>query len=324
VKVAIVGCGALGSYYGAALARSGHETHFLLRSDFDRVQRFGVTVLSPQGDFTVHPKCHLLPESIGPCDLILIGLKTTANGEFPRLLPALVDSRSMVLTLQNGLGNEEQLARIIRPDQILGGLCFVCLNRIAPGEIRHLAHGRIVLGEYSGAPLPRTHALATQFVSSGIPCEVVPSLACAHWLKLIWNIPFNGLGVASSLGWDAYQASRFSREPLQDCLTTDQLLADPRWRVEVRQLMHEVLIAAQLMGHPVADNEPEEQIARTREMGAYRASTLVDFEAGRPLEIESLFLEPWRQATGLGLAMPRLGHLCSHLQQLSQATRFQP
>ena len=90
MKVAVVGCGAVGSYYGAKLARAGHEVHFLLRSDYDAVSRQGVCVQSPDGDFRLQPRCARRPEEIGPADLVLIGLKTTANDQFPLLLPPLV------------------------------------------------------------------------------------------------------------------------------------------------------------------------------------------------------------------------------------------
>jgi len=80
----------------------------------------------------------------------------------------------------------------------MGGLCFVCLNRVEPGVVHHLDHGRIVLGEFQRWPEPRTHDIASMIRHAGIPCEVTDNLARAHWEKLIWNVPFNGLGVASA------------------------------------------------------------------------------------------------------------------------------
>src|SRR5215472_14331915 len=112
MKIAVVGPGALGSYYGAKLARAGEEVHFLLRSDYDAVKRHGVSIHSPEGDFNIRPKCAKTPDEIGPSDLVLVALKTTANDQFPKLLPALVGPNTAVLTLQNGLGNEEELAKL--------------------------------------------------------------------------------------------------------------------------------------------------------------------------------------------------------------------
>jgi hypothetical protein len=128
MKIAIVGCGALGSYYGACLARSGHDVHFLLRTDLDTVRTQGVQILRPTGDFRGPPKTASSPSEIGACDLVVIGLKTTANAAFPELIPPLTDARTAVLTLQNGLGNEESLAQLLPADNILGGLCFVLVS----------------------------------------------------------------------------------------------------------------------------------------------------------------------------------------------------
>lgn len=318
MKIAVVGCGALGSYYGARLCRAGQEIHFLLRSDYAAVRQQGVEIRSAAGDFLVHPNCARAPEEIGPSDLVLIGLKTTANDQFARLLPPLVGPQTALLTLQNGLGNEAQLALLFGAEKILGGLCFVCLNRVAPGIIQHVAHGKIVLGEFQGRPQPRTHDLAVLLRCADVPCEVTDNLARAHWEKLVWNIPFNGLGVAGAAGYEAVRTGKVpanvTRSP---CLTTDVLLSDPRWEKLVGELMMEVIHAAQALGLDITDAIADEQLARTRTMGAYRASTLIDFERRQPLELESLFWEPLRQAQKAGVSTPRLAALCEVLTALN-------
>jgi 2-dehydropantoate 2-reductase len=342
MRIAVVGCGAVGSYYGGQLARAGHEVHFLLRTDYEAVQRQGVRIQSPDGDFEIRPRCARRPEEIGPADLVLIGLKTTANCELPHLLPPLVSPATAVLTLQNGLGNEEAIARLIPVEQIMGGLCFVCLNRLAPGVIRHIGFGQVVLGEFQRPAGPRTHEIATHFSNARVPCTVIENLARAHWEKLVWNIPFNGLGVAGAMGSRSLErlyaepdpAPTGSRKdqpepassavashsipierPALPCLTTDKLLTDPRWARLVRDLMLEVIAAARALGFVVEESFAEDLIERTRRMGAYQASTLIDFERGQPLELQSLFLEPLRQATQSGAIVPRLAALCSVLAE---------
>lgn len=332
MKFAVVGCGALGSYYGAKLCRDGHEVHFLLRSDYEIVRRKGVRILSAEGDFHVNPKCARTPEEIGPVDVVLIGLKTTANDQFPKLLPPLVGPHTAILTLQNGLGNEEALAKIFPPEQVLGGLCFVCLNRLEPGVIDHQAHGKIVMGEFNRWPEPRTHDIATAIRHAGVPCHVSDSLAKARWEKLVWNIPFNGLGVASAAGIAAFTTSSPSplseerageRSPLSpqpdSCLTTDLLLADPQWQALVRELMHEVITAARAQGHELPPDLADKMIKNTSEMGAYKPSTLLDFQHGLPLELETMFREPLRRAQQAGVSVPRLTRLCEILADLEKS-----
>ena len=320
MKIAVVGCGAVGSYYGAKLCRVGNEVHFLLRSDYEVVRRQGVSIRSPDGDFNARPECAQTPEAIGPSDLVLIGLKTTANDQFPKLLPPLTGPFTAVITLQNGLGNEEALARLFPAGQILAGLCFVCLNRLEPGIILHMDYGTIVLGEFQGGPEPRTHDIAGLFRNAGVACNVAENLAQAHWEKLVWNIPFNGIGVAGTAGHDAFACQgpeAGSRKLTGPCLTTDRLLADARWETLVRELMLEVIRAANALGFSIPESLAEKQIERTRTMGAYKASTLIDFEQGRPLELESLFVEPLRRARNAGVAVPRLERLCGVLHQLN-------
>ena len=326
VKIGVVGCGALGSFYGAKLCRDGREVHFLLRSDYEVVRREGVRIRSVEGDFQVNPKCARTPEEIGVCDLILIGLKSTANDQFAALLTPLVGPATTLMTLQNGLGNERQLASLFGVGRILGGLCFVCLNRVEPGVVQHLAHGAIVMGEYAGLPGARTQDIASIFQHAGISCRVTEDLERAHWEKLIWNIPFNGLGVASAAGHEALAGSPSSLRRLRPtgaCLPTDRLLADAQWETLVRELMLEVIAAANALGFRVPESAAETQISRTRTMGTYKASTLIDFERGMPLELESMFLEPLREAKRAGIATPRLAALCGVLKRLNPGARRQ-
>jgi 2-dehydropantoate 2-reductase len=320
VKLAVVGCGAVGSFYGAKLCRAGQEVHFLLRTGFDTVRREGVWVRSVEGDFRIRPYCAATPREIGPCQVVLIALKTTANHQFPVLVPPLVGPDSLVVTLQNGLDNEEQLAAVVGPEKVLGGLCFVCLNRLEPGVVVHSAHGRIELGEFQGPPTERTRRLAEMLRHAQIPCEVVPDLSRAHWEKLVWNIPFNGLGVAGVAGYDAVLAGRISsRAPLGPCLPTDQLLNHAGWAALVRELMAEIITVANALGIPVPHSLAEYQISRTLCMGAYKASTLLDFEKGKALELDSIFLRPLHYARRAGVAAPRLEALAAILGQLNPA-----
>jgi 2-dehydropantoate 2-reductase len=292
--------------------------HFLLRSDYEVVRREGVHIQSVEGDFEVWPHCARQPAEIGCAELVLIALKTTGNGALPGLLPPLVGPGSVVLTLQNGLGNAETIASLIGRERAMGGHCFVCLNRVAPGRIHHIAHGRVIIGEFERPPQARTHQIAALFAQAGVRCEVKESLELAHWEKLVWNIPFNGLGVASSAGFEAVLNGRLDpARPRTACLTTDLLLADARWTGLLKELMMETIRTAQTLGLAVNDRAADRNIQSTLNMGPYKASTLLDFENGRELELEALFLAPERVARDAGVATPRLSALCSVLRELA-------
>ncbi|MFM8420782.1 MAG: 2-dehydropantoate 2-reductase [Verrucomicrobiota bacterium] len=318
-KVAIVGCGALGSFYGARLARAGLDVHFLLRSDLAAVRQHGVQVASFEGSFTSHPKAAATPADIGPCDAVVVALKTTANDALPALLPPLVGPSTVLVTLQNGLGNEEALEALFPHHPILGGLCFVCINRTAPGIIHHIAHGRILLGAWRSPISPQARDVAGWFQRADITCDLTDDLMEAHWRKLAWNIPFNGLSVASCVGLDAYHGDATHRwQQAGHCLTTDLLLADPGWAGVVRDVMRDVIQASNALGFPIPREFADEQVRRTLDMGAYKPSTMIDFEEGRPLELDALFLLPLAHARRAGLPVPAMSKLAAVLEALSR------
>ncbi|HSH40478.1 MAG TPA: 2-dehydropantoate 2-reductase [Chthoniobacterales bacterium] len=298
-RIAIVGAGAIGSYYGAKLANFGRDVHFLMRSDLREVRRSGIRIRSKSGEIRVaKANCYASTEEIGACDLVIIAVKTTANPQLPHLVPPLLGDTTMIVTLQNGLGNEEFVAENFGAERVLGGLCFVGLNRIAPGVIEHYDGGRVVLAEHSGYPQPRTHDVAWEFKRCGVVCTVGEKLGFERWRKLVWNIPFNGLAVAAGR------------------IDTAAILADEQLRATALALMDEVIAGANACGHPLPTALALKQIKATEMMRAYKPSTLIDFEAGKPLELEAIWGEPLRRATAAGASMPRLQCLYERLKTL--------
>ncbi len=295
-RVAIIGAGAVGCYYGGRLAQHGHDVHFLMRSDFEAVDRDGLNITSPQGDVHVKVNAHRSTADIGPCDLVIIAMKVTSNAALLDLLPPLLHANTALLTLQNGLGNEEFLAEHFGVERVLGGLCFVCINRTAPGVIHHIAQGRINLGEHTRAPLPRTQQIAAEFQRSQIDCQVMESLAAARWQKLVWNIPFNGLSIAAG-GMD-----------------TAAILANPALETRVRDLMAEIIQTAASLGYTLPENLIETMVTNTRTMAAYKPSSLIDYLEGREVELEAIWGQPISHAAQAGLTMPRVQELYEELQ----------
>ena len=299
--VAIVGAGAIGTYYGARLALAGSDVRFLMRSDLEAVRSRGSILLHERsGILVLKPvTCFASAQEIGVVDLVLVTLKTTSNPDLREILPALVGPKTAVVTLQNGLGNEDYLAGIVSPEQILGGLCFIAVVRSGPGELKsYHTPGHITLGEFKGpGSSERSRAIAALISASGVPCQVVDSLLEARWRKLIWNIPFNGLSIAAG------------------GIATDRILADPVMAAEIRALMDEVALAASAQGFVIPESFIQGQIDVTPPMGAYQPSSLIDFLAGKEVEIEAIWGEPLRRARALGVPTPRLSLLYSVLRQ---------
>src|SRR4030095_984949 len=137
----------------------------------------GLTILTKGAEVRLpHVKACATTKEIGPVDVVLIALKATAKHEAARLAPPLIGPATMLLTLQNGLGNEEFLAARWGARRVGGALCFVCLNRTGPGLIEHYDHGSFAVGDFHREPQPRTRAIAHAFRRAGIESRVVENL----------------------------------------------------------------------------------------------------------------------------------------------------
>ncbi len=303
-KYAILGVGGLGGFYGARLQRAGLEVHYLLHSDYDYVRQYGLKIESVDGDFALpQVNAYQSVQQMPTCDVVAIALKTTQNFLLPDLLPSLVQPGGVVLVLQNGLGIEPEIAAIVPQAQILGGLCFLCANKVGPGHIRHLDYGQIVLGAYQpgDAPAgitPEMEQVAADFWQAGIALRLEPDLLLARWQKLVWNIPFNGLSVVLNA-------------------QTDALMGNPAARSLALALMQEVAAAAAGVGRTIPPEFLEAMLTHTENMRPYRTSMKLDYDAHRPMEIETMFGNPLRAAQATGVATPKLEMLYQQLLFLS-------
>ncbi|MDR0901513.1 MAG: 2-dehydropantoate 2-reductase [Opitutaceae bacterium] len=300
-KIAIVGAGAIGCYYGARLARAGEDVRFLMRGDLAAVRERGLRVKTPDEEIVL-PKVSAAatPEEIGPCDLVLVALKTTANAELARLAGPLVGGRTTVVTLQNGLGSDEELARLFGAERVAGGLCFICVNRVAPGEITCLEPGSVSFAEFQRPAGAGARALAAMFSRAGVKAVAGDNLAELRWKKLVWNVPFNGLAIAAG------------------GVTTDVLTGDAELLAAARGLMLEIIAATKAVtGCEIPARFVEKQIEATRAMPPYKPSSLIDFLEGREVEVESIWGEPLRRARAAGVDTPRLAMLYALLRRLA-------
>ncbi|HUR57292.1 MAG TPA: 2-dehydropantoate 2-reductase [Opitutaceae bacterium] len=299
---AIVGAGAIGGYYGARLALAGADVRFLLRSELAHVRAHGLTLRERDATRRVERVAAFgTIGEIGPVDVVLVTLKSTANAALPALLPPLLGPNTVVVTLQNGLGNEELIASLIGAERVLGGLCFIAVTREGTGElVGYHTPGALTLGEFGRPAAERTRAIAQWFVRAGVNCRVTDNLAEARWRKLLWNVSFNGLAIAGG------------------GITTDRILADATLAREVRALMDEIAAAARHFGYSIPEEFIQSQIDITPPMGAYKPSSLVDFLAGREVEVEAIWGEPLRRAQAAGLPMPRLAALYAKLHGVAE------
>lgn len=298
VTIAVIGSGAVGSYYGAMLARAGHDVRFLMRRDLAAVRARGLDIRSHRGDFRIDDvRCFAAPEEIGAVDWVLCALKTTALGRARSLIEPCLGPTTKVLALMNGLGVEEQFAEWLPSGRVFGGMAFVCLNRGEPGIVHHLDYGRLTIG-HLGDDAAELEDLRTLLVGAGIEVVVAPGLRRARWEKLCWNIPFNGLSAAAG------------------GVGTQTILRHPGLRAMAERAMREVVTTANadlasLGRNDVIDEEPTvaAMFAQTETMGDYQTSMAIDYRAGQPLEVDTILGVPLRRASELGLDVPMMAAL---------------
>jgi len=291
MKIGIIGSGAIGLYYGSMLQRSGQDVHFLMRRDYGAVSQNGLKIHSVKENFEL-PKVSAYENSadIGPVDLVLVALKTFSNQHMVTLVSPLIGPDTAILTLQNGLGNEELLADAFGATRVLGGIAFICSNRGEPGTVHHLGEGKITLGELSDGLTSRSQQLAEMFNQAGVRCEAVDDLRRIRWEKLLWNIPFNGL------------TALFKQD-------VTELISKPSIKELAFQIMLEVAAAANaqpLKKKIEAEVFCSKLIAATEKMIGYRPSMMIDRLEGRPLELDAIYKIPLEQAHAAGVEMPRV------------------
>jgi 2-dehydropantoate 2-reductase len=305
---AILGTGALGGFYGAKLQKSGLEVHYLLKSDYQQVSEQGLIIESKDGDFTLSQvNAYNNVDKMPQCDVVIVSLKTTQNQLLPDLLPPIVKDDGVVLVLQNGLGIEAEIAEIVSNVHVIGGLCFLCSNKVAPGHIHHLDYGQITLGEYtsnyqSTGITKKMQEIAADFENAGISIELLEDLLLGRWKKLVWNIPYNGLSVIL----DA---------------RTDELMTDIHTRQLVESLMWEVVAGAKSTGRTISESFVQTMLDYTVKMKPYRTSMKIDFDEKRPLEIEAIFGNPLRKAAAEGVNLQQIRCLYQQLKFLDIRNR---
>lgn len=304
----IIGTGAIGGLYGAKLQKAGHQVSFLLRSDYHHVAEKGLIVESVDGDFTL-PEVDAYNDvnKMPNCDVIVVALKATQNHLLPYLLPPLIKKNSVVLLLQNGINIEAEIAKIIGGNTIIGGLCFVCSNKVGPGHIRHIDYGVITIGQYAAddraaGVTEQMGEIGRDLEKAGIAIELSEDLLLARWKKLVWNIPYNGLSVVL----DA---------------RTDEIMANSDGRFLAEQLMGEVVAVAQSCGRIIGDRFIEKMLDYTEKMKPYLTSMKLDYDGKRPLEVEAIMGNPLRMAREAGVDLPMISLLYRQLKFLDVKNR---
>jgi len=272
MRVAVVGVGGVGGYFGGRLAAAGNDVHLMARGQhLEAIRRAGLEVRSVAGDFHVRPPATDDPAEVGPVDLVLVCVKSYDTEPVARSIGPMVGEGTGVLSLQNGVDNEEVLAAAVGPDHVLGGAAFIFARITGPGVVTHVGGpGRITIGELSGSRSERVERFAERFDEAGVPAEVSDDVRAVLWSKLAFICAQAGLtaGVRLPIG---------------------ELREVPETMDLFRRIVEEVMAVARAEGVELPADlvERHEEFARSLEPGSY-ASLYDDLVAGRRMELEAL------------------------------------
>lgn len=276
MKIAVMGTGGVGGYFGGRLAQHGEDVHFIARGGHLRaIQQRGLTVRSYYGDFGIHPASATSdPAEIGPVDVVMFCVKMWDTEDAGRAIKPLLGEDTAVISFQNGVENEEILARILGSKHVLGGAAYIFSTIAEPGVVEHASpNARLLFGELDGRSTPRAEAFCAAAKAAGIDASLSGNITKDLWSKFVFICALSGVCTVA----------RSSVGPVVSTPETWEMLVE---------CMKEVAAVAHARGVPL-----EEDIVERQGMGGkalppdQKPSMLYDLEHGNRLEL------PWLNGT---------------------------
>lgn len=288
VRVAVLGAGGVGGYFGGRLALAGAEVWWIARGPHLRaLRREGLTVRSVLGDFHVRGPATPDPSEVGPCDYVLFCVKSYDTDSAARLLPPLLHEDTAVVTLQNGVDNPDRIAQVVGWRHVMGGAAFVFATLQAPGVVAHTGGpGRVVFGEMDGARTARGERLLAWFQKADVPAELSADIWQVLWDKFAFICAQAGLTAASRL-------------------PVGELREVPETWELFRRVLEEVKSLAAAEGVQLPPDTVDRHLQFAQRLESQATSSLHhDLVHGRRMELEALHGTVVRLARKHGLAVP--------------------
>jgi 2-dehydropantoate 2-reductase len=303
MKVAVIGAGAIGGYFGSLLAGSGTAVHLLARgANLEALRRGGIRIRSVLGNFEVPTRSgqlhvHADPREVGPTDVVLFCVKSYDTESAAAGLEPLLGTDTAVISLQNGIDNEEKLAAAIGAEHVVGGVAFIFARLAAPGTVVHTGGPRrLVIGELDGRPSPRTEAFVAACRAAVFPADVSADIRVTLWSKYAF--------ICAQAGVTA--ATRLPIGIIRDMPETFALF---------RSVVAEAWSVGRAEGVPLPDDLVEQQLAFARGLEPDGRSSLADdLVAGRRMELDALLGELVRRGQRSEVATPASAALLAVLR----------
>jgi 2-dehydropantoate 2-reductase len=292
MKVVVVGAGGVGGYFGARLAQAGHDVAVLARGRHRAaIRERGLQVRSPKGDLTVAVPASEDPAELGRCEVVLFCVKSYDTRIAAARLGPLIGPETAVVSLQNGIDNEETLAAAVGADHVAGGAAFIFASIVEPGVVAHTGGpARIVFGELARERTrgrsDRMERLLQACQDAGIDAAIAADIRVVLWTKLAF--------ICATAGTTT--AVRLPLGEIRDCAES--------WRM-FRQVLAEVVSLARAEGVPLGEDVVEEQVGFAAGLPPDAYSSLHhDLVSGNRMELDALHGTVVRRAASHGLAVP--------------------
>jgi 2-dehydropantoate 2-reductase len=320
VRVAVLGAGAIGAYVGAGLHRAGVEVHLIARGPhLQAIRASGLKILSPRGDFEVHPHATDNPEEVGPVDHVFLGLKANQYAGAKDMIRPLLHETTTLIAAQNGIpwwyfhgmsGPHENyriesvdpggsVSEALPVHRAIGCVVYAATEIERPGVIRHLEGTRFSIGEPDGSISVRCKEFADAMVAGGLKCPVEADLRRDIWIKLMGNIAFNPISALSRATMASICRHGMARE------------------LVVRMMTETLEVANRLGSHP--EISIERRIAGAERAGEHKTSTLQDLEKGKPLELNVIIKAVVELADLTGAEVPTLRAIAAVADLLNES-----
>ena len=271
MRVAVIGAGGVGGYFGGRLAESGVDTTFLVRgATLDALRTRGLRVESLRGDFHIEVNATDDPSAIGPVDAVLVAVKAWQVAEAVANIGPLLGPETMVVPLENGVEAPDVLTRVVGERHTVGGLCAIVSFIVAPGHIKHAgAEPLVMFGELDNRVTPRVERLRDAFRNAGVQCDVPPDIHRSMWSKFLFIVPTSGVGAVTRVPIGTWRAI-------------------PESRRIAEQMLREIAALAAARGITLDDDAVERTLERIDGMQPEATASMQrDIVDGRPSELDA-------------------------------------
>jgi 2-dehydropantoate 2-reductase len=272
MRIAVIGAGGVGGFFGGKLAAAGLDVVFLARGQtLERLRHHGLIIDSAEGLQRIEPvRATDDPASIGPVDAVLIAVKAWQVHEAARSIKPLIGDRTAVVPLQNGVEAPDQLIGELGPEPVLGGLCKIIAFTVEPGHIRHAGVvPQVILGELNNQSSRRSERLKKAFETAGVSAEIPQDIHAAMWEKFLFICSVSGMGALT----------RAPIGPIRD---------NPQTRAMLEQAKQEIFRLARARGVDLREGIVKDSMAFVDELPwESTASMQRDIMEGLPSELEA-------------------------------------